>query len=173
MAGTKYPTIGCCGIDCGLCPRYYTEGSSRCPGCGGKEFELKHPPCGYLTCCLDKHGLTVCAECADFPCKRFEKETGERDSFVLHRKVMANQNLIREIGFDTFLVRQQERITFLQTALKNYNEGKSKNLYCLAAALLSLGSLKDSLRRAGEGENLRTVLFEHAEAEKQLLKLNK
>jgi hypothetical protein len=31
----KYPTIGVCGLDCGLCPRYYTIGPSRCPGCAG------------------------------------------------------------------------------------------------------------------------------------------
>ena len=94
------PTIGCCGIDCGLCPRFYTEGKSRCTGCGGEGFEAVHPPCGYITCCVKKHGLNVCAECVEFPCKRFEKETGKRDSFVLHRKVMPNQQLITEIGIE-------------------------------------------------------------------------
>jgi len=32
-----YNTIGCCGIDCGLCPRFYTKGDSVCPGCGGTD----------------------------------------------------------------------------------------------------------------------------------------
>lgn len=37
----KIYTLGCCGLDCGLCPRFYTEGSSRCPGCCGENFEKK------------------------------------------------------------------------------------------------------------------------------------
>lgn len=112
MALRKYPTIGCCGIDCGLCPRYYTEGTSRCPGCGGEGFEEKHPSCGFITCCEKKHGLNICAECAEFLCKRFEKETGEWDSFVLHRKVMPNQKLIAEKGIEIYKPATRTHIIF-------------------------------------------------------------
>lgn len=158
MALRKYPTIGCCGIDCGLCPRFYTVGASRCPGCCGEGFEEVHPPCGFITCCMKKHGLNVCAECVDFPCKRFEKETGERDSFVLHRKVMPNQHLIAEIGIGEFVKRQQERISFLETALAHYDDGRSKSLFCIAATLLSAESLKQSLSLAENGAPLKTIL---------------
>src|SRR4030042_793391 len=48
----KYPTIGVCGLDCGLCPRYYTIGPSRCPGCAGPDFFNKHPSCSFITCCV-------------------------------------------------------------------------------------------------------------------------
>ena len=49
----KYPTIGCCGIDCGLCPRYYTEGKSRCPGCFGPQFmDIMGQSCSFITCCV-------------------------------------------------------------------------------------------------------------------------
>ena len=173
MALRKYPTIGCCGIDCGLCPRFYTEGASRCPRCGGEGFENVHPSCGYITCCVKKRGLNVCAECAEFPCKRFEKETGERDSFVLHRKVMPNQRLIAEIGIDEFIKQQRERISFLETALEHYNDGRSKNLYCIAAALLSVDNLKKSLALAESGEPLKAILNHFADAEEQELKLRK
>jgi hypothetical protein len=70
----KYPTIAVCGLDCGLCPRYYTEGPSRCPGCAGPGFFDKHPSCSFITCCVKKKGLEVCAECADFPCAKFKSE---------------------------------------------------------------------------------------------------
>ena len=33
----NYPSIACCGIDCGLCPTHYTKGPTRCPGCGGQD----------------------------------------------------------------------------------------------------------------------------------------
>jgi hypothetical protein len=173
MAGRKHPTIGCCGIDCGLCPRYYTDGNSRCPGCGGESFEQKHPPCGYLTCCVKKKGLSVCAECSEFPCKRFDKENGERDSFVLHRRILPNQKLIHEIGLDAFLVRQAERIAFLETALRQHDDGRSKSFYCIASALLSVDSLKEALNRADNGENLRAILNNYADREAQELKLRK
>ena len=172
MALRKYPTIGCCGIDCGLCPRFYTEGTSRCPGCGSEGFESVHPPCGYITCC-EKRGLNVCAECADFPCKRFEKETGEHDSFVLHRKLMPNQRLIAQIGIDEFIRQQRERISFLEIALEHYNDGRSKNLYCIAATLLSIEDLEKALTFAENGESLKAVLNRFADEEGQELKLRK
>jgi hypothetical protein len=28
-----YPEIGICGLSCGLCPSYHTDGISRCGGC--------------------------------------------------------------------------------------------------------------------------------------------
>jgi hypothetical protein len=94
----KFYTLGCCGLDCGLCPRFYTEGSSKCPGCYGLDFENKHPSCSFITCCVKKNGLEVCGECSDFPCPKFDKETGENDSFITHRRVILNQNLIKESG---------------------------------------------------------------------------
>lgn len=169
----KHPTIGCCGIDCGLCPRYYTAGSSRCPGCAGEGFEGKHPSCGYITCCVKKRGLEVCVACGDFPCRKFDKETGDRDSFVTHRKVMPNQRMIAEIGFDAFLEQQRQRITFLEAALERYDDGKSKNFFCLAAALLSIGRLNESLSLAKDGEDLRAALTRFAGIEGQELKLRK
>jgi len=173
MAGTNYPTIGCCGLDCGLCPRYYTEGSSRCPGCGGEGFEQKHPSCGVLTCCLKKRGLSVCAECDAFPCKRFDKETGERDSFILHRLVMSNQRKIAEMGIDEYVRRQESRMQFLETAIRRLNDGRSKNYFCIAATLLTVESLSAALARAETGESLRVVLDEYAKVEKQELRLRK
>ena len=171
MAGIKYPTIGCCGIDCGLCPRYYTDGSSRCPGCAGDEGPFS---CGYITCCVKKHGLSVCAECSEYPCAKYEdREKIEKDSFVSHKRMFRNQEKIREHGLDVFLAGQAERIAFLNTALERYNDGRSKNFFCIAAALLTTDSLMNALQRAENGENLRAILSEYGEAEGQELKLRK
>jgi hypothetical protein len=174
MAGVKFPTIGACGIECGLCPHHYTDGSSRCPGCGGEGFEKVHPPCGYLTCCVKKHALAVCGECSHHPCAKYaDREKIEKDSFVSHQRMFQNQKIIREHGLEVFLVAQAERIAFLEKALKVYNDGRSKNFYCLAAALLTTDSLNNALQRAENGENLRSVLQEYGENEGQELKLRK
>lgn len=144
----KLPTLGCCGLDCGLCPRYYTNGSSKCPGCCGKGFENKHPSCSFITCCVKKRNLEVCAECLEFPCSKFDKETGETDSFVTHRKVLPNQNFIKKFGTAKFIEQQNDRIRLLETMLEYYDDGKCKSLFCLAAALISLESLNNVLMKA-------------------------
>lgn len=139
--GKNYSTIGCCGIDCGLCPRFYTEGSSRCPGCGGDNFSEKHPSCGFLTCCTARHEVEVCALCSEFPCTRFDREKVGLDSFVTHQRMFANQEFIVREGLDNFLARQQQRIKILSYLLDEVNDGRSRNFYCLCSALLPLDSL--------------------------------
>jgi hypothetical protein len=141
-------TLGCCGIDCGLCPRFYTAGNSRCPGCCGDDFEKLHPSCSFITCCVKKKDLEVCAECGDFPCAKFARETGEIDSFVTHRKVMSNQDFIQKNGIERFVEQQEQRISFLKTMLQDYDDGRCKSLFCLSAALLSLDGLNKALMKA-------------------------
>ncbi|MGE5604459.1 MAG: DUF3795 domain-containing protein [Bacteroidota bacterium] len=182
----KIYTLGCCGLDCGLCPRFYTEGSSRCPGCCGVDFENKHPSCSFITCCVKKKNLEVCAECDDFPCPKFDKETGEVDSFVTHRRVLSNQNSIKESGIAVFIEQQKRRMSHLQTMLESYDDGRCKSFYCLAATLLSLKSLNESLLEAdrkikenlngeadlkGKAKVLKEILSKYAATENEELRL--
>lgn len=138
-------TIGCCGIDCGLCPRSYTDGASRCPGCGAPDFYDKHPACGFLTCCAAGHGAEVCAACGEFPCKRFDGEAKGVDSFVTHQKVFENQRAIQENGMDEFLRRQRRRMDSLAFLLGQADDGRSKSFYCLSCALLPLDALEEAV----------------------------
>jgi len=146
----KYPTLGCCGLDCGLCPRHYTEGSSRCPGCCGPDFFNKHPSCGHITCCVKKKNLEVCAECNDFPCQKFDSWFGNEayDSFVTHKKTEPNLYFIKKHGVEKFIEQQKERIKFLKDMLEGFNEGRSRSFYCIAAALLSVDDVKKSIDSA-------------------------
>lgn len=146
--GKKYFTLGCCGIDCGLCPRFYTVGSSKCPGCCGEDFERRHPACSFITCCVKKNSLEVCAECKKFPCAKFEKETGATDSFVTHRRTIQNQEFIMKKGIKLFIEQQKKRINILEIMLDFYDDGRSKSFYCLATALLSLDGLIESIEKA-------------------------
>ncbi len=143
----KYPTLGCCGLDCGLCPRYYTEGSSRCPGCCGPDFFNKHPGCGHITCCVKKHNLEVCAQCDDFPCLKFDSWFGNKayDSFLTHKKCEPNQFFIKEQGIEIFIKQQKKRIKLLKEMLDEFNDGRSKSFFCIATTLLSIKGINDSL----------------------------
>lgn len=154
----KYPTIGVCGLDCGLCPRYYTRGPSRCPGCAGPDFFNRHPSCSFITCCVRKKNLEVCSECPDFPCSKFKSDdeyeqlTGS-SSYPPYRKVMQNLNFIKEQGIEKFIEQQKEQITILETMIDLYDDGRSRSFFCRAAALLEISSLRSSIAEADQEIN--------------------
>ena len=149
----KYPTISVCGLDCGLCPRYYTVGPSRCPGCCGPDFFEKHPSCSFITCCVKKRNLEVCAECSDFPCSKFKsdeeyQQLKETSSYPSYKKVMVNLHYIREHGIERFIGQQKKRIELLETMIADFDDGRSRSFFCKAATLLDLTNLRNSLDEA-------------------------
>ncbi|MBN2322298.1 MAG: DUF3795 domain-containing protein [Spirochaetes bacterium] len=142
----KYPTIGCCGIDCGLCPRYHTDGASRCPGCSGKNFNEKHPSCSIITCCFKKRGLETCADCDEFTCQKL-KNWDSADSFVTHRNSISNLKRIRQNGLVAFIAQQKIRVQLLRELIEHYDDGRSKSFYCLSAALLPINDIKTAIKK--------------------------
>jgi hypothetical protein len=153
MSLKTYPTIGCCGLDCGLCPRYYTVGHSRCPGCAGPNFFNKHPSCSFITCCVKKKNLEVCAECSEFPCSKFKsneeyQQLQESSSYPSCKKVIPNLNFIKKHGIKKFIEQQRSRIKLLETMIKNFDDGRSRSFFCKATTLLDLTGLTSSLDKA-------------------------
>ena len=149
----RYPTVAVCGLDCGLCPRYYTVGPSRCPGCGGPDFPNKHPSCSFITCCVKKKGLEVCAQCPDFPCPKFKSEeeyrqVKESSSYPPARKTLPNLRSIKEHGIERFVEQQRRRIGLLERMIADFDDGRSKSYYCRSAALLDPAGLERSLDAA-------------------------
>jgi hypothetical protein len=143
----KNPTIGCCGIDCGLCPRYHADGTSRCPGCAGQDFQEKHPSCSILTCCLVTRSLETCGGCEEFVCRKI-KNWDSGDSFVTHRICLSNLKRIKENGLAAFLGQQKQRLQLLAGLLEKYDDGRSKSFYCLSAAFLPIEELRLAIERA-------------------------
>lgn len=149
----KYPTIGVCGLDCGLCPRYYTQGTSRCPGCGGPDFSTKRPSCSFITCCIKKKGHEVCAECSEFPCSKFKtdeeyQELKESSSYPSSKVVMLNLDFIKAHGVKKFIEQQEKRIELLERMIDNFDDGRSRSFFCKAACLQDLTSLESALNKA-------------------------
>jgi hypothetical protein len=145
----KYPTVGACGLDCSLCPRYYTVGTSRCPGCCGPDFWQKHPGSPILTCCVRRKGLEFCSDCSDFPCLKFI-DVDKYDSFLTHQKMVSNLNFIKKHGVKKFIVLQEKRIKLLETMINNFNDGRSRSFYCIATTLLPMPSLERALDDANQ-----------------------
>jgi len=154
-AQRAHPTIGACGIDCGLCPRYRASGPSRCPGCCGPGFGAVHPSCAVVTCCVIRHGLPVCAECPEYPCAIFARPATRRDSFVTHRRMAPNQEAIRDGGLDAFVTAQAERLALLDAMLSGYDAGRSTSFFCLAAALLSIDGLRAAVGAVPTGRDVK------------------
>ncbi|MFZ3386712.1 MAG: DUF3795 domain-containing protein [Candidatus Hydromicrobium sp.] len=149
----KYPTIAVCGLDCGLCPRFYTVGTSRCPGCAGPNFFAKHPSCSFITGCVKKNNLEVCAECSTFPCSKFKsneeyQQLKESSSFPSSKKVMPNLIFIKDHGIEKFVEQQKVRMKLLKTMIEKFDDGRSRGFYCKAADLLNLINLEGSLDKA-------------------------
>ncbi|MCK4369855.1 MAG: DUF3795 domain-containing protein [Candidatus Lokiarchaeota archaeon] len=154
----KYPTVACCGLDCGLCPMYYTKGPSRCPGCCGPDFINKHPSCSIITCCVKKRNFETCAECSEYPCSKINK-WDKYDSFISHKVSLSNLEIIKEEGIEQFLTQQKRRIELLELILEEFNEGRSKSFFCIATALLPIDDLEKCL-----GQSKRQIKEEEIDA---------
>jgi Protein of unknown function (DUF3795) len=170
-----YPAIGVCGLDCGLCPRYYTVGVSRCPGCCGPEFFSKHPSCSFITCCVKKKNLEVCAECSDFPCPKFKSEEEyqqlkESSSYPSYKRIMPNLNFVKKHGIEGFVEQQKKRIKLLETMIAGFDDGRSRSLYCRSATLLDLTVLENSLDEAIEKVKTDDIKPNDTKAKARILK---
>jgi len=178
----KYPQFAACGLNCGLCPRYYTQGSSRCPGCAGEGFSEVHPACGILSCCQRK-GIEYCFECDEFPCSKY-KDVDTSDSFITHRNQFIDMEKAKRIGMKAYETELNEKIKILEELLTDFDDGRRKSFYCLAVNLLELQDIKEIMRKtAGEIKVDNTLkekakicagIFEETAAKKDIsLKLRK
>jgi hypothetical protein len=142
----KYPLFSLCGLNCGLCPRYQTSGSSKCPGCGGPDFHLKHPSCAVITCNRKHDNVEFCFQCSSYPCKKYRRP-GKTDSFISYRNVITDFKKAGKKGIDKYKIDLDEKVRILEFLLKNYNDGKRKNFYCVAMNLLDLIDIRSVIKQ--------------------------
>ena len=136
----EYPLFSACGLNCGLCPRHHTAGTSQCPGCGGEGFAAKHPPCGVLSCTRRK-GLAYCGLCEDFPCAKYNG-AADFDSFITHRHQLLDIEKAQKIGLAAYRQELDEKVAVLTYLLANYDDGRHKSFFCTAVNLLPLADVR-------------------------------
>ena len=187
-ASEEQALASCCGLYCGLCPRYQSKAPSRCVSCHLGDQRLY---CSVSRCCVTKHGLHTCAECEEYPCERLLRVLGVEqglDSFISHKPAILNLERIREIGLEGHLEEQRERRLLVEHLLEHYNEGRSMSFYCRACALLlpemireAIGRMEKSLE-AGEvdaadlkakAKAMKALIQDRAEAEGISLRLRR
>lgn len=143
----QYPLFAACGLNCGLCPRHQTDGANKCPGCAGEGFLTKHPSCGILSCC-QRHGLEYCLLCDEYPCKKYDG-ADLSDSFIVHN-TLKNFDKAMNRGMDAYKSELDEKVELLQVLLKNYNDGRRKNFFCVSVNLLELQDVKTVMEQIKE-----------------------
>ena len=145
----EFPLFSLCGLKCGLCPRFHTEGSSRCPGCGGESFYDVHPTCAVITCSMKHGGIEYCFRCEEYPCKKFEKPSPV-DSFITYRPVLEDFERARR-DMPGFRKEIEERVSLLRRLIETCNDGRSKGFYCPALNLLPVPELRRRIEAVERG----------------------
>ena len=180
----SYITIGICGLSCKLCPAFHRETKSKCWGCKS-EYRMG-AACTFHNC-ADKKKVDFCGLCDESStCDRWRKfrEVGKRrDSFVCYQRLEDNIAFIKKDGLEEFEKQQIAREKLLQAMLVQFNEGRSKTLYCIAATVLEIKELQNVLEEAqaksegldikAKAEVMHSLLNEIAENKNYLLKLRK
>ena len=146
----KYNAIGVCGLSCRLCPRYHTDAESRCGGC--KSESRMAVGCPFITCAVRKQGIDFCWDCQESKtCEKWQKhrEFGKQhDTFKCYQKLEDDTSFIEKNGVEKFDELQKIREKLLTEMLKEFNEGRSKNYYCIAATVLEIEELSKALAEA-------------------------
>ena len=163
MQGGKraYPRLSACGLNCGLCPRFHTDGASRCPGCGGEDFFAKRPSCGVLSCNKRNGGIEYCCICREYPCGKFDGAQ-DSDSFITHRNMRENFERIRKSGLSAYQAELDEKVAILEELLEQYNDGRKKSFFCLAVNLLELQDVRELMAQLKQEEKPGNTVKENA-----------
>jgi hypothetical protein len=146
----KHPEIGVCGLSCRLCPNYHITTKSRCQGC--KSAFRMSAGCPFITCALKQKGVEFCWDCPENQtCQKWRqhREQGKRqDSFKCYQKLEADIASIQKSGVTEFEKLQKTREKLLQKMLKEFNDGRSKSYYCIAATVLEIEELDTAITYA-------------------------
>lgn len=167
----QHPEIGICGLSCRLCPSFHTQGASRCGGC--KSEGRMAAGCPFITCAVKRKGLEFCWQCAEAEtCARWRAHRAagrERDSFVCYQRLEHNIAAIAQHGLAAFEAEQREREGLLREMLAEFDAGRSKRLYCVAATVLGIEALQGALALARAPCSAGLEVGERARALRQIL----
>jgi hypothetical protein len=122
---------------------------------------------------VKKKGLEVCSQCNEFPCKKFESWR-DRDnipsSYPPDRAAHSNHKFIKEYGLEEFLKQQAMRMRTLEKMLREFNDGRAKSFYCIAANLLPIGDLQASIDSAQQRIGAEKVELHNVKTKSMILR---
>lgn len=146
----NYKEIGVCGLSCRVCPAFYRETKSKCYGC--KSEDRIKVGCTFIRCAVKKKDLEFCLLCEEYRnCEKLKNHrmfSREHDSFVCYQKLEDNLAFIERLSLESFEKDQVLREKLLKVMLSEFNEGRSKSYYCIAATVLKIGELENAIKVA-------------------------
>lgn len=163
---------------------FHSRSESKCNGC--KSASRIAVGCPFIRCAMKK-GVEFCWNCEESSrCEKWGRHRAASrsvDSFVCYQKLEENIRFIQEKGIQEFEKEQRTREELLKKMLDEFNEGRSKTFYCIAATLLEVKELEDALNEARKkskdlsikekAQTLHQILGKTAERKKYILKLRK
>jgi hypothetical protein len=143
--------------------------------------------CPFITCAIKKKQVEFCWDCPEHrTCEKWSKhrEAGKsHDSFKCYQTLEADIAFIQKHGVNEFEQLQKTRENLLKEMLHDFNEGRSKRYYCIAATVFEIDELQKLLDKAKAQSNgldikeksklLHSLLDSAAEKRNYLLKLRK
>jgi len=145
----QYPEIGICGLSCRLCPRYHTDGVSRCGGC--KTESRTRAGCTFITC-AKKKGTEFCWDCQESgSCEKWARHreiAKKADSFTCYQNLEDDIAFVQKNGAAEFEKTQKKRELLLKEMVREFNERRSKSYYCIAATVMEMNELEGALSEA-------------------------
>jgi hypothetical protein len=108
--------------------------------------------CPFITCAVKKKGIELCTDCAEGEtCERWTRHrelSKTMDSFVCYQKLQDNIRFIQQYGIRAFEEAQEKRCRLLGEMLTEFDDGRSKSYYCIAATVMEPEELAGALARA-------------------------
>jgi len=143
--------------------------------------------CPFITCAVKKKGVEFCWQCKENEtCEKWRKHRGfskQVDSFICYQKLEDNITFIQKNGVHEFKKIQKKREDLLKEMLHEFNEGRSKSYYCIAATVLEIEELEEALTKAkkdsigleikGKSKVPHSILDKIAERKNYYLKLRR
>ncbi|NLG18130.1 MAG: DUF3795 domain-containing protein [Fibrobacter sp.] len=151
----EYSQFSLCGLNCSLCPRFQTAGASKCPGCGGKDFHLRHPSCAVITCNKNHDNVQFCFQCSSWPCDKYQKQKGS-DSFITYKNVKKDLTRAGK-NLDEYIDELNEKTSILKFFIDNFNDGRRKSFYCTAVNLLPIKDLRALYEKISSDAGLKST----------------
>jgi len=143
--------------------------------------------CPFITCAVKRKGIEFCWDCEEsITCDKWGKHRDagkQHDSFKCYQKLEDDIRFIQENGIEKFEEGQKLREQLLSQMLKEFNEGRSKSYYCIAATVLEIEELEEAIDRARKESTdqdirvkskiMHTILDDIAQENDYYLKLRK
>jgi hypothetical protein len=143
--------------------------------------------CPFITCAVKRKQIEFCWDCDENEnCAKWHRHrqaSRAHDSFVCYQKLEANIACVQRDGIKSFAQTQRIREKLLREMLQEFNDGRSKTYYSIAATVMDTEELKTAIalatrKSAGLGikekaQVLHSLLDELAKSKHYLLKLRK